>query len=407
MKHHLAMGLLALACTVAAAGCSAEDNPLCCSPDEFGLGLTITASLTGDARAQVAVQAVADFAGIAKAAIDDLTLSCRNMATDLGATSEELAVAENTTDKKERMGVYCELAIDTLARVRGNARLEIAFAAPSCAVSVSAKASCEARCDVSGGCNLDAKLPTCEGGKLEVSCEGSCSGSVEAPKISCEGSCSAACEGSCTVNTGSVECAGRCEGTCSAGGSAGGNGIQADGSCKGLCQGTCDVVAPSATCSGSCHGSCTGTCSASGGIKVKCDGSCDGKIEPLRCEGGKLDFGCNVDAKCSANCDASIQARAECKPPSLEIRFSGGIDAQAEASLRATLDANFGIIASLSSRLKAMLDLGGTIIGKADAIASIKIGCIPPVLAAATTAVDDVGASVKVTGNLLGAAGHH
>ena len=38
------------------------------------------------------------------------------------------------------------------------------------------------------------------------------------------------------------------------------------------------------------------------------DAGCDGDFEPLKCEGGELKGGCSVDAKCEANCDASVSA---------------------------------------------------------------------------------------------------
>ena len=57
--------MVALAAPLLTNGCSAADNPLCCT--EFKAGATIDANIGGGAEAQVAVQAVADFAGIAAA----------------------------------------------------------------------------------------------------------------------------------------------------------------------------------------------------------------------------------------------------------------------------------------------------------------------------------------------------
>src|SRR5687767_6167025 len=75
----------ALALPVLTNGCSDDgSNPLCCN--EFKAGATITADIGGSAQSQVAVQALADFSGIAGAAIDDITTACRGIATDLDAT---------------------------------------------------------------------------------------------------------------------------------------------------------------------------------------------------------------------------------------------------------------------------------------------------------------------------------
>ena len=68
--------MAAVVIPVSLQGCS-SDSPLCCS--EFKAGATIDAKIEGNAQAQVAVQAVADFAGIASAAVEDLTTACRSI----------------------------------------------------------------------------------------------------------------------------------------------------------------------------------------------------------------------------------------------------------------------------------------------------------------------------------------
>ena len=80
------------------AGCSDDgSNPLCCT--EFKVGATIQADIGGTAESQVAVQAVADFAGIASAALDDITAGCRAMAQDLDAPKAEQDKAEGNADE--------------------------------------------------------------------------------------------------------------------------------------------------------------------------------------------------------------------------------------------------------------------------------------------------------------------
>ena len=391
------LGLLGVA--VAAPGCS-EDNPLCCNEGDFQVGGTIELEGTSG----VALQAVADFAAIASASVDDLTTACRGIAEGLDATPEDRARVAAIEDKRERMNAYCSLAVDQIGVFTAMASVSIDFEPPQCSASVSAKADCQAKCSVDGSCDIKANPPTCEGGSLQVSCEGSCSASGNA-SVNCTGSCTGGCTGECTVTTGSVECAGECEGTCSAGGAAGGTGIQADGTCEGLCEGTCKATAPGATCSGTCSGSCDASCEASGGVNVTCDGECSGEFEPLRCEGGTLEGGCEVEASCDANCDASVSAKAECTPPEITVNVTG--DVNYAGKLKAVLKANLGLIAALEGRLEGMADLSASFVGNinADLLADIKVACIPVVIQAAGEAGQDVTASFSATGRVFSSLG--
>src|SRR5690606_39576005 len=79
--------------------CSSDlSNPLCCN--EFKVGATINADIGGSAQSQVAAQAVADFAGIASAAVDDVTAACRSMAQDLGAAKAD----QDARSEERRVG---------------------------------------------------------------------------------------------------------------------------------------------------------------------------------------------------------------------------------------------------------------------------------------------------------------
>jgi hypothetical protein len=387
-------------------GCS-EDNPLCCT--EFKVGATIDAKIGGGAESQVAVQAVADFAGIASASLDDLTTACRSIAQDLDATPAEVDAAEANTDRQAKMKAYCSLAVKAIGTIKASAggTLKIVAVAPKCQASVSAKANCQAKCSGSAKCDLKANPPKCTGGKLEVSCKGSCSAEAGAT-LKCEGSCTGKCQGSCTAKGGvKVDCTGKCEGTCAAGGSAGGTGVQADGSCKGTCEGTCtaSAEAPSVACEGSCNGSCDAKCEGSATASVKCDGKCEGDFEPLKCEGGKLEGGCKVEAKCDANCDASVSAKAECTPPSITVAFTGAADIQAAGKLQATLEANLGVVLAFKSRLQGMVAISAGFSGNISAVTDIKASCIPAVIASVGTAVGDVKASAEATASIATAAG--
>lgn len=385
-------------------GCS-SDSPLCCN--EFKVGANIDAKIGGNAQSQVAVQAVADFAGIAGAAVDDLTTACRSMAQDLDAAKTDVDAAEANTDKTAKMQAYCALAVKAIGTIKAKAggTLTISAKAPQCSASISAKANCQAKCSVDGKCDVKANPPKCTGGSLEVSCKGECTAKAGAT-LKCEGSCSATCKGSCTVKgDASVKCNGKCNGTCKAAAGGSGNGLDAQGNCTGECSGTCEVTAPEAKCEGSCQGECGGSCTGSAEASVKCDGECKADYEPLKCEGGKLEGGCQVDAKCDGNCDASVSAKAECTPPEIVIAFSGTADITAAGKLEATFKANLGVVLAFKSRLEAMGKLTATLTGNVSAVTDIKAACIPAVVAAAGDAAGQVTATAKATVDITAAAG--
>jgi hypothetical protein len=407
MKKWTAAAMLAgLAVGAMPVGCDQAEKikegqaALCCT--EFQVGGEITADIGGSAQSQVAVQAVADFAGIASAAVSDITAACRSIAQDLDADVQAQRDAEAQPNKRERMKAWCTLAVSSIgsfkAKVGGT--LTINIAPPVCEASVSAKASCQAQCSVEGECNIQANPPTCEGGKLEVSCSGSCTAEVGA-SVACEGKCEGSCSGSCTAQ-GGVECAGKCDGICKGAAQGGtGDGIQADGTCQGTCEGTCEVTAPSVTCEGSCNGQCEGSCVASATANVKCDGQCDADYEPLKCSGGELKGGCQVEAQCDANCDASVKAKAECRPPEIVIAFSGSFDAEAAGKLRATLQANLGAVAAFQARLDAMNKIAASFRANVGAVTDIKAACLIPVAAAVAEAVGDLGVSVEASASVV------
>ena len=400
-KAPVALAIAAILPVLACSSVTDAQGALCCT--EFKPGAAVDIKIGGSAQAQVAVQAVSDFSGIATAAVTDLTTACRSMAESLDAPTADLNAAEAKSPGPDQMNAYCAAAVSAITAVKAqaNATLKIDFVPPKCEASISAKGSCQAKCDVNGKCDIKATKPKCTGGTLEISCKGSCTAEAGVD-VKCEGSCTGECKGSCTAQ-GGVDCAGKCEGTCTAS-AKGGSGIQADGTCKGSCSGTCSVTAPSASCSGSCQGSCTAACKGSATASVKCDGKCDADYEPLQCTGGKLEGGCKVDAKCDASCDASVSAKAECTPPQITVTFSGAADAQAAGKLKAAFEANLGVILAFKARLEGMATLVGTITGSADAVVEIKAACIPAVVAAALTAVENVGATVKVTASIAGAA---
>lgn len=403
--------LLAVAtmAAVAAPGCGEDGLPgadaLCCTEGDFQIGGTISADAEYSAEVRVALQAVADISGIAAGAVAELETTCRTMAEDLDAPTDQKKAAAAIEDGNARMKAWCDLAVAQIGvfKAQAGGSVTVNFQPPQCSASVSAKADCQAGCSGSAECDVQANPPTCEGGKLEVSCKGSCTAEAGA-SVQCQGSCEGTCEGSCTAQ-GGVECSGKCDGTCKGSAEGGtGEGIQADGTCQGTCEGTCEVTAPGVTCEGSCNGSCSASCTAEAGASVTCDGQCDGEFEPLKCEGGELKGGCQVEAKCEANCDASVKAKAECTPPSVEVVLEGSADVQAAAKLKAVLEANLGLVAALEARFAGMIDAVGVVAGNvnADFLADIKVACIPVIIAAIEGTVSDVQVTVEATGSIVG-----
>jgi hypothetical protein len=394
----------ALALPVITNGCSAVQDAqgaVCCT--EFKAGATIDAKIGGNAQAQVAAQAIADFSGIASAAVEDVTTACRSMAQGLDApqASQDAAAAEK--DKRKALDLWCKAAVSAVGTFKAKAggTLAIEFVPPQCNASISAKANCQASCSGSAKCDLKANPPKCTGGSLEVACKGSCTAKAGAT-LKCEGKCDAACKGSCTAQ-GGVQCSGKCEGTCKGAAQGGtGTGIKADGTCDGTCEGKCAVTAPGVTCSGSCTGECGGSCTGTAEASVKCDGECKADFEPISCTGGKLEGGCSVEAKCEGNCDASVSAKAECTPPSVTVAFTGAADVQAAGKLQAVFEANLGVILAFQARLEGMAKLTATITGNADVIVDVKAACIPAMLAAAVDAVADVKAAGDATISIAG-----
>jgi hypothetical protein len=396
---------VALALPIVTNGCSSvtdAQGAICCT--EFKAGATIDASIGGGAQAQVAAQAIADFSGIASAAVLDVTTACRSMAQELDAPAADQDAATAEKDQRKALSLWCSAAVKAIGTVKAQAggTLTLEGTPQQCVASIGAAANCQASCSGSAKCDLKANPPKCTGGSLSVACKGECTAKAGA-SLKCTGSCSAECKGSCTAQ-GGVQCSGKCEGTCKGAAQGGtGTGIKADGTCDGTCEGKCEVTAPGVTCTGSCDGECSGSCTGTAEASVTCDGECKADFEPLKCTGGKLEGGCQVEAKCEGNCDASVSAKAECTPPSVKVSFSGAANIQAAGKLQAVFEANLGVIFAFQARLEGMAKLTGTITGNADVIVDVKASCIPAMIAAAADAVADVKASGDATISIVGA----
>src|SRR5882757_4274502 len=113
MKNRFVPGVVMTALVAVTACSSTADNPLCCN--EFKVGATVDVNVASTGPGRVAAQAVADVAGIASAAIDDLTTACRGIAQDLDAPQAAQDNADASTDKNALMKAWCALAIQQIA----------------------------------------------------------------------------------------------------------------------------------------------------------------------------------------------------------------------------------------------------------------------------------------------------
>lgn len=388
---------------------------ICCT--EFKVGADLSSAnfgLEGEVRGQFLAfaQASSDLATTATAAINDVQTACRNIAIELGAAAADVSAADEKSER-DRTVALCALAatqIDT--RVTARVRVDVAFHPPVCDISVQARARCEANCTASGQCDLRANPPVCRGGTLQISCRGDCTAKASAA-LHCEGNCTGNCDGSC-VAQGGVRCSGRCEGTCTADGSASGQAFDAQGNCIGTCQGTCSQTAPGVRCQGACNGTCDASCRAEGNATVTCDGNCSGDFEPIRCEGGTLEGGCDVQGSCKANCNASATARAECRPPQVQIIASAAVDPELARAIQ-VLEANLPpLVVVLRARGEAFVDIvtrlaastaetGSAVIsGELSARAT---ACLLPIGSTINEAALNAKTSIQASGDILGSLG--
>lgn len=351
-------------------------SELCCSDFTPGADLSgVDWGLEGQAEVNYGaiMQAVADFTGSATALVTDVTNACRAIALDLGADPTAVKV----TKPNERAQAWCALAIEAINDA--SADLQISYQPPSCTIDASVQANCEAKCDISGSCNVDP-------GAIEARCE---------PAMlsgRCEGTCEGKCEGSANL---AVACEGTCEGTC-------------EGECDGTCS-TGDESACRGACNGTCRGECRGTCQIEAGANVTCNaectGGCQGELKAPKCKAvlEPPSADCNLDADCSASCEASASARADCKEPSIDI--VGSEDASAViATLRANLPKLLVVAKArgdlLVKNAQAVVDAAG----KLEVGGSFKAGaCLIPATAAMSQALRNVEAGFSASVDVMGA----
>ncbi|HEX7664337.1 MAG TPA: hypothetical protein VF407_07505 [Polyangiaceae bacterium] len=183
------------------------------SNDDFGGDVPIKGQLVAIA------QACGNLSVVAGEAMRDVTGACRNIAIDLGSDpNDPKAQGKAGTDL---LTFWCSDPNDGAV-----ARLEMAYSAltpkgepftptvtpATCDVPIAVAASCQAKCTPGGSCDLDAHPPTCEGGTLVRTSDGStlvsCSGGrlrggcdVDLP---CQANCNAAAQASATCTAATV-----------------------------------------------------------------------------------------------------------------------------------------------------------------------------------------------------------
>jgi hypothetical protein len=390
-------------------------STLCCTEFKVGADLSsIDFGIQGQVRGEFLAfaQASSDLAATATAALNDVQNACRNIAVELGATEADIATAESQPER-ERTTALCRLAVAQInTRVTARAKLTVNFQPPVCEVSIQAQARCEGQCSASGRCDVKANPPVCRGGRLEIVCKGECTAKAGA-KLHCEGTCTGNCQGSC-VAQGGVRCNGQCDGTCTAEGSATGQAFDARGNCIGTCQGTCSATPPGVQCQGSCNGECDAACRAQANASVTCDGNCSGDFEPLRCSGGTLEGGCDVQGQCKANCEASAAARAECRPPAVEVTTQVAVDADLGRYIQ-VLEANLPpLIVALKARGQTFVDLVSNLASSAGATGSAVVSgnlsarataCLVPIAVTIGEASLNARVSVEASATVLGSVG--
>ena len=309
-----------------------------------------------------------------------------------GALEAKLAASVSGGLKVEyappRCTVAADVAIDAAAKCDaevdpGSAKIECKG---TCTVDASAEASCDASAKV-----------ICKGTAPELKCSGTCTGTcaLEAG-AECNGTCNGECTGECSVKGADGQCAGECMGECK-----GSCELKAGAECTGECQGSCEYEAPS----GQCEAGAELRCQASADASASCDGSCDGEVVPPKAK-----------AECEASVEAEAKLRAECTPPTLEVRWQWSAelegDVKAQAQFKAWVEGFRGRYAALlaaTARSKLVLEAGaglgdaavdlvanlpGELSGSADLRATLGLACALPELEAVATVITDSSAAL-------------
>ncbi|MFS8065238.1 MAG: hypothetical protein ACMG6S_02580 [Byssovorax sp.] len=375
------LGIPAVACEEIA---GAADT-LCCKDFKVGADLSaVDWDIEGEGAATFGafMQATADFAGTATAAVSDVGSACQAIAVDLGADPRGV----KQTDQAARTTAWCDLAVAQITAVLGG-NITVVAQPPSCSFNASVQANCEAKCTVEASCeaelgNIELRCEPGEiSGKCRAECTGTCEGSANLA-VKCDGVCKGTCEGDCNGACSNMGPGGTCRGSC-------------DATCKGECRGSCEVDAKAKV---ECSGDCTGGCSVAV-VAPKCKGEL--KPPSAKCQGS---------AECSGSCRASSNAKAECTEPSVEVRFSGAASIDTDlaiASLRLNLPkivaAARGKVTLLAANAEELVTVTGSFATNAKDL-SVKAGlCAIPAGEALAQAGTNLKATVTASSKVLGA----
>jgi hypothetical protein len=280
------------------------------------------------------------------------------------AVSLELDPAAGAADIRGALEAKLKASVD--------GGLKIDYAPPRCTVAAEVAVDAAAKCDAE-----------VDPGSATVECKGTCT--VDA-------SASASCDASATVV---------CKGTAPD--------LKCSGTCTGECQGSCEYTAPE----GSCEAGAEVRCQAAADASASCDGSCDGEVVPPKAK-----------AECEASVEAEAKLRAECTPPTLEIRWQWSAelegDVKAQAEFKAWVEGfrgRYGALLAATARSKLVLEAGaglgsaaldlvanlpGELSGSADLRATLGLACALPELEAVATVITD--SSAALSGSVMGAA---
>ncbi len=293
----------------------------------------------------------------------DLVSACQVTGRALGMSDAEMSA--NGDDLEHMCSTVDTRLRSEMDAVRGSghAEFQVDSNPPHCEVSVDAYSNCMASCEATvdpGAVDLQ-----CEGGEIRGQCDAQCTGSCA---VQVDAACSGTCEGSC-------------EGTCSA--------RNADGSCAGQCDGTC-------------HGSCVASAQAS--CQGECRGGCSVQYREPYCTGTIRRP--SASARCTASCDAHVEAHARCTPGETHVSMSGGLDADGQARLarvQAAIHDGVSQILTIRTRVERLRSAGAAIVQSAPAIpesaAAVGINAVVCATAAAG-AIAGASSSVSVSFNV-------
>lgn len=412
LRTTVALGLL----TAFAAACPEGTDPI----DQFGEVCDLKCPVEGLADGNASISGLASVDGFF-AAVVGFDKAALEIKAGVDAELRAIAVSLELDAGAGAAEIRTALADKLAAAVDGG--LKVAYVPPRCAVDAKVAVDAAAKCDAEiepgmaaveckGTCTVDASASAscdasaaviCKGTAPELDCSGTCTGSCELQgALQCNGTCTGQCDGTCSVTGPDGQCAGECMGQCH-----GNCELKAGATCEGRCQGSCEYEAPD----GQCEAGAEVRCQAAADASARCDGSCDGEVVPPKAK-----------AECEASVAAEAKLRAECTPPTVEIRWqwhASFSEPQAQAEFKAWVEGFRGRYAALlaqTARAKLVLEagagLGAAAVGLVTSVpedfaadpsirASVGVGCAVDELKTVGALIE--GAAQAVSGSVTAA----